>query len=217
MYEILYRFLITHKQISLPEIGTIALQMQSAESEFVNHSFLPPKYYFKLEEIKETPSQKLFPWLAANLNISEDEAVTQFNDFVSGLKTKLEQGEEIIWNGVGVLQKGLTGGTKLESVKKELPWLEKVTAKKVIRENAEHTMLVGDAERTSIQMTEILSNPIAIEQKRKHWWVWPVAVIFVILIFLGWYFSEYGLSCTSMGNNHKISPADAPSGNKLAP
>ncbi len=205
MYEILYRFLIKYKRVDLPDIGTIALQMEPAESEFVNRSFLPPQYFFTLEKTKETSSEKLFSWLAANFNITEREAVIQFNDFVFDLRKQLEAGKEIIWNGVGILQKELTGEIKLGGVKKELAFLEEIIAEKIIRENAEHTMLVGEVEKTSTQMTEMLLNPVAVKEKYNYWWIWPLAVIIVIMIFLGWYFSEHGVSSGSTGNNHKIS------------
>src|SRR5258708_17007154 len=105
MYECLYRFLIRYKKIDLPGIGTIALQMQSAESEFVNRSFSSPKYFFAFGKGRETSSGKLFSWLAVNFNITEPEAVTRFNDFVFDLKKQLEAGNKIILDGVGVLQK----------------------------------------------------------------------------------------------------------------
>jgi hypothetical protein len=217
MYESLYKFLIRHKKIDLPGIGIIALQIQSAESAFVNRSFSPPGYFFAFEKGKKPPSKKLFSWLALNFNISEREAVIRFNDFVFDLKNHLEAGSKIIWNGVGVLQKAGNGEIRFEGVKKELPFLEELNAKKVIRENAEHTMLVGETEKTSKQMTEILLNPPVVEKKQTHWWVWPLAVITAIFIFLGWYFSVHGLTNTSTGNHHKTSPAEAPAGYKLTP
>jgi hypothetical protein len=205
MYETLYRFLIKHRKIDLPGIGTVALQMQSAQSEFVSRSFSPPEYFFTLEKNKETPSGKLFSWLASNNNISESEAVSRFNNFVFDLTQQLEAGKEITWGGVGIFQKAHTGEIRLKGDKNELPFLEEVVAKKVIRENAEHTMLVGEVEKTSTQMTEMLSGDMVIKEKHSYWWVWPLGVVIVILIFLGWYFSEHGISSSSTGNNHKIS------------
>jgi hypothetical protein len=205
MYEALYRFLIRYRKVDLPGIGAIALQMQSSRSEFVNHSFLPPSYFFSLEKGKETPSRKIFSWLAANFSVTEREAVVKFNDFVFDLRNKLDAGKEIAWDGVGVLRKEPAGDIKFTSFNNNLSFLEEVVAEKVIRENAQHTMLVGEYEKTSTQMTEILSGEIIAKDKSSHWWIWPLAAMIVILLFLGWYFSEHGISSSSTGNNHKIS------------
>lgn len=204
MYEALYRFLIRYKKIDLPGIGAIALQMRSSRSEFVNRSFLPPAYFFSLEKSKEKTSRKLFSWLAADFSLTEREAVVKFNDFLFDMQKQLETGREIAWDGVGVFKKQPTGEIAFTSFKNNLPFLEEVIAEKVIRENAEHTMLVGEYEKTSTQMTEILSGDVVAKHK-SYWWVWPLAAILVMLIFLGWYFSEHGISSSATGNNHKIS------------
>jgi hypothetical protein len=119
------------------------------------------------------------------------------------------------WQKVGSFQKELTGEIRFTSVKEELPWLENVPGQKIVRENVEHRMLVGEVEKTSTEMNRLLNSTV--NEKKSHWWVWPVAVIVAIFIFLGWYFSEHGITGTSTGNHEKISPASAPSGYKLTP
>jgi len=215
MFDILYRYLIRNRQISLSGIGTLSVQVRPSISEFVDRTFLPPVYSFVFEPGKETSSRKLFSWLAAAFNITERQAVIRFNDFLFDLKRELEAGNEITWQGVGSLRKGLTGEISLDAVKKDLIFQQPVIAAKVMRENAEHIVLVGEREKTSTEMTEILLAPSPIEEKRSYWWVWPLAIIIISFIFLGWYFSEHGMSST--GNNQKFSPAKAPSGYHLTP
>jgi len=222
MYELLYKFLVKYKTIQLPGIGTLLLRVQPARSQFVEQSFLPPKFYFVFEQDvalevsdtsdeatliqkKITPSRKLFSWIAGNYAVTDKEAVIRFNDFVFELKKELDEGKTIAWSGIGTLQKGAGGEIKFAADKKGLSWLHHTVARKVIRENAEHTMLVGEAEKTSVQMSEILLNPRSGKDKRDYWWVWPLAVIIAIFIFLGWYFSEHGISGNATGNNQKIS------------
>jgi hypothetical protein len=222
MYELLYKFLVKYKTIDLPGIGRIFFNEQPAESRFVDQNFLPPRYLIGFERgrsIVETqmndakpqgwqktpPSRKLFSWLASHYEITEKEAVIRFDDFVVDLKGRLDAGDKIMWSGVGVLEKDSTGEIVFHHFKSELPWLEPTSAKKVIRDNAEHTMLVGEREKTSVEMTEILLRPKSVKEKRGYWWVWPLAVIIAIFIFLGWYFSEHGISGDATGNNHKVS------------
>lgn len=215
MHESLYRFLIKYKEIALPGIGTITLRVQPAESEFVNRSFLPPKYSFVFEKGKENSSKKLFSWLSASCHITEREAVIRFNNFVFDWRKGLEAGKKITWTGVGSLRKNLSGEIQFDTASREFAFQEEVIAQKVLRENAEHTMLVGEREKTSTEMTEFLLHPPIIEKKANHWWVWPLAIILMTIMFLGWYFSEKGISGTSTGNNHRISPEEAPASYNL--
>ena len=222
MYELLYKFLVKYKTIDLPGVGTFTLRVQPAQSRFVDQTFLPPTYNFAFEQDRIvthmdaheqdtvtqkriTPSRRVFSWIAVNYGLTEREAVIRFNDFLFELKKELDAGKKIVWSGIGTLGKDAGGEIKFNSDKNELPWLQQTFAKKVIRENAEHTMLVGETEKTSAQMSEILLNPRSVKDKRAYWWVWPLAVIIAIFIFLGWYFSEHGISGNATGNNHKVS------------
>jgi hypothetical protein len=214
MYEALYKYLLRYKKLDLPGIGILALQIQSAEAKFVNHSFLPPKYFFEFERSEGVPPEKLFSWLASHLNITEQEAVIRFNDFLFDLNRQLKEGKQIHWLGIGSLQKEFSGEIQFNAQQKEFSWYKEVVAKKVTRENAEHTMLVGEKEKTSTEMRELLHS--GGERKATHWWIWPLAIILAIMMFLGWYFSERN-SGSAAGNNHKISPAEGPSGYNLSP
>jgi nucleoid DNA-binding protein len=223
MYELLYKFLVKYKTIDLPGVGTFTLRVQPAQSRFVDQTFLPPKYYIAFEQDRRvvadvdvqghdtvtqkrvSPSRKVFSWIAVNYGLTEREAVIRFNDFLFELRKELDAGKKIVWSGIGTLGKDASGEMRFNADKTGLPWLQQTFAKKVIRENAEHTMLVGETEKTSAQMSEILLNPRSVKDKRAYWWVWPLAVIIAIFIFLGWYFSEHGISGNATGNNHKVS------------
>jgi hypothetical protein len=201
--------------LDLPGIGTIALQMRSSVSDMAERHFSPPLYFFALKKTDEIPQEKLFSWLASHFKIADSEAVIWFNDFIFDLTRQLKEGKEIHWHKIGILQKEFTGEIKFTSVREKLEWLENVPAKKIIRENAEHRMLVGEVEKTSAEMSKLLQT--AVTFKKEHWWVWPLAVIIAVIIFLGLYFSEYGIKGSSTRNHIKTSPANAPSGYKLTP
>jgi hypothetical protein len=212
MFESLYLFLIRQKQLCLPGIGTLSLQTSPAVAEFVDRSFLAPQFSFVFEE-KEFSTKKIFSWLAASFGITEREAVIKFNDFLFDLKREVETGNRVTWNGVGSFSR-TAGGIVFHPEKKNARFQHPVVAEKVIRENAEHTMLVGEREKTSTQMTQMLSGkaPIAVEEKRSHWWLWPLVLIIISFIFLGWYFSAHGVNVSSTGNSTHLKVDEAPPG-----
>jgi hypothetical protein len=214
MYEVLYRYLIKYKKLDLPGVGAFAVKMRPAKSEIVNHSFLPPDYFFEFEPSEDVPPERLFSWLAINLTTTEQEAVIRYNEFVFDLNRQLREGKQIHWQGIGSLQKEFNGEIQFNPHHKNFPGYDPVVAKKVTRTNAEHTVLVGEREKTSTQMRELL-NP-GEKEKTSHWWVWPLAVVLAVVIFLFWHFSENN-SAGATGNTNKTSPAEAPAGYNLSP
>jgi len=201
MQDRLYEFLLLNKKLSLPGIGTITLCQAPSQHDLPNKQFIGPSSFFTIDPRNDKPSKKLFDWLSSSLNITEWEAIKSVNDFSFDLKKKLSENGEVSWEKVGVFHRNNNGDLKLDpkniSLQSELP----VTAEKVIRVKAEHTVLVGEKEKTSVEMEEYFAG-----SRVKKNYTWLIAVILTVLavMFIGWYFSEKGFSTSSAGNQSVI-------------
>ena len=203
MYGELYQFLLHHRRLSVPGIGTFLLERSPAKIDFPNKSVIPPAYQITLSQTNFSNTGNFFSWLADSLNISETEAKQSFDDFAKNMKEKIVAGNEINWNAVGTLVSSADGGVKLIPAKSGYIVEQPVAAEKVIRQYAEHIILVGEKERTSIEMEEWFNKP---EEKKEYWWAYAFAVGIILLMFIGWYFSENGLDISSLGNQQKSVP-----------
>jgi hypothetical protein len=201
MQDTLYEFLVLNKKLSLPGLGTIGLRQNSSQLDFTNRQFDPPSFYFIIESKDDKPSKKLFEWLSSSYGISEWDAVKFINDFSFSIRNKLSEEGEMNWENVGVFRRDETGNLKLESPAMSLPNLHPAHAEKVIREKFEHTVLVGEREKSSVEMEEYFAG----EAPRKNY-AWIIAVVLTILaaMFIGWYFSEKGFNPSSAGNTSVI-------------
>jgi len=204
MYDTLYKYLIFNRQVSLPGVGTISLQRNAARHSIADKIFTAPEYSFVIDNSNDKPSKKLFDWLSLVLGVSEWDAVRMVNDFSFDLKNNISSGSAVKWDNVGVLRRNDTGSIVLDPFTFELDNEEPVTAEKVIREKVEHTMLVGERERTSSEMEVILLTETEKEKSRE--WGWVIAIVLVVLsvMFIGLYFSERGLLPSSSGNQVKV-------------
>jgi hypothetical protein len=205
MYAELYQYLILNKQLPVPGIGTFLLERKPAQGDFLNKRILAPEYLVALQQNTISPSTSFFGWLGNALGISDCDAVISFNDFVFDMKRQITGGATIQWNGVGTLSKGLAGGIKLSDpaiTNPETP----VAAEKVIRENAEHMVRVGEDERSSSEMTAALTK---VALKRSYWWI-PALIISVLALgFIAWHSYTNGLDVSSAGNAMKLSPGES--------
>jgi len=201
MQDSLYEFLLLNRSLSLPGIGTISLCQNSAQLDFTNKQFIAPSFYFAIESRNDKPSKKLFDWLSSSLGITEWDAISSVNDFSFDLKKKLSENGETNWKNVGVFRRDNNGDLKLDEQNILLPSEQPVKAEKVIRVKAEHTVLVGEQEKTSVQMEEYFAESRA---KRNYAWLIAAIITVIAIIFLGWYFSEKGFSTSSTGNQSVI-------------
>ena len=156
MYHDLYEYLVLHKQLSVPGIGTFLVERKPAGTDFVHRQINPPAYTISLHNESETPAKKFFYWLADKLHVHYHEAIVRFNGFAYDLKNEVLSGKKIIWDNVGELSKGLAGDIRFEPALKESHFDPPVSAAKIIREKAVHNVMVGEEEKTSAEMTEWL-------------------------------------------------------------
>ena len=213
MYAELYQYLILHKQLSIPGIGLFSLERKPAKGDFLNRQIHPPVYSVALQTRTDPPAMSFFRWLGAALGISDRDAVVRFNDFAFDLKKHITGGDRINWKGVGTLTRGPEDAIEFT------PWIQvspekPVHAEKLIRENAEHMVRVGEEERTSAEMTEMLSKPA---EKKSYWWVYALALCLVAIMFIGWYLSEQGVTISSAANTNRLTPAEAGTTYKILP
>lgn len=205
MYETLYEYLIFHNELSIPGVGTFVLHRNPPVLDFPGKKINPATYYISHHYPSAAPPVSFFSWLGHSLRIPDREAVIKFNDFAFEIKRMINEGDTIDWKGVGSLNKGQYGEVKFTSPGEVIP--EKPAhAEKVIREKAEHTVRVGEDERTSDEMTKMLTR---IEEKKPNWWALALVIALLAVMFLGWYFSENGISVSSTGNIKKTAPAEA--------
>jgi hypothetical protein len=203
MYGELYQYLILHKQLNIPGVGTFLLERKPADIDFINKMANPPAYTIALHHGNAAPTKNVFTWLSSELNISENDASTRFNDFALDMKDKVLAGEKLHWTGIGVLSKGMAGEIRFEASLKDLKAGTPVPAIKVVRENAEHSVLVGEQEKTSTEMAEML---VPVTKTKVHWWGLVVIVALLAIIFIAIYFSSKGVSTSSAGNQQQLEP-----------
>lgn len=205
MYEALYQYFIQHRKLAFPGVGTFLLERKPALSDFVNKRINPPFYSVTLQASADPPSFNFFKWLAEALHISDHDAIIRFNDFVFDFKKQINDGSTIEWNGIGTISKSLSGEMKFAPATE--PGNEKpVAAEKLIREKSEHMVRVGEDQKTSAEMTEMLNIP---DVKKSRWWIAALLAGLLALLFMGWYISEHGVDVSSTANSMKLVPMEA--------
>jgi len=214
MYKELFQYILHHKQLPVPGVGTFLLERRSAAIDFPGKIVQPPVYSIGMKEDSESPADNFFIWIGNALHISPNDAITRFNDFAGEIKSRINNGDTIDWKGVGIISKGLADTVKFSpstiSSVNETP----VSANKVLREKSDHMVRVGEDERTSAEMTDYFTQP---EARKSYWWAASLIIGLVATVFIGWYLSENGVTIISTGNNTKLVPQEASVSYKTLP
>lgn len=169
----------------LPGIGTIQLQPMQAQSAFTESLVKAPGWLAVFTEDRNANAPELqLQQMATLASTSAVEAEKQLLSFTEKIQATLAAGEAFNILNVGAFQKQADALTFV-TAPQLTSLFDDVKAHKVIRENANHKVLVGERERSSIEMYE------ALNKKRPERNVWmTVGIVFFLLavIIIAWYF-----------------------------
>jgi len=193
MLQLLNAYLFQHRSISIPGLGTIYLETFPANADVAGRTILPPAYRFRFDKYFDAPEKEFFSFLAVQGKMLDFEAIKWYNEFSFELRNRIRNEEAVPWEGVGVLRKDGSGNILLESATAPVFSIQPVPAMKVNRQDAVHTLLVGDHERTSGEMNEWLQEE-GTTRKRFSWWVIALVLAVIGLAILGWHFYTHGWS-----------------------
>jgi hypothetical protein len=206
MMEILNSYLLQRKIINIPGMGSIYILDRAAITDFVNKQLFPSSYSFRFDKYQDVPEPGFYQYLSEKEGISENEAMDWYNDFASSLRSKIKNDGFFHWQGVGTIKKDDEGDIVIEDQVKLLPFLSPVPAKRVIRKDAKHAILVGDNEKTNVQMSELLHEPEGqiIAQEKSYWWIYAIVLAALAAGLIFYHFYEHGFRWGSTANQQKI-------------
>lgn len=204
MQRILLEYLILHKNISLPGIGKLSLEQQSASLNIAEKIINPPFYQIRFDRADDKPVKRLFTWISSVMQVTEWDAIRSVNDFAFEIRRSLSDSGESSWSGAGIFRRNERGEIIFESMMNIPEGMVPVIGEKVIRKQVNHIVKVGEEERTSSQMEELLA---AAEPRKDHGWQLAVILAIILIMFTGWYFSEKGQHPQVTGNRSVISTA----------
>ncbi|MES2429326.1 MAG: hypothetical protein V4556_00235 [Bacteroidota bacterium] len=173
--------LFQNKSCTLPGIGKLTVHTTRAKTDFVNTQLLAPVYSISFSPI--------------------DDNAGVFNEFsaISGLlKKDLEQTGMIELDGIGILKKDDSGKIVFTPYELDPNFTPAISAERVIRQNSEHAMLVGDKETTNVVMTEYF---IEDEVKKDYWWVWAIVLFLLGIGAIAFHIMQHG---NIIGNSHVL-------------
>jgi hypothetical protein len=179
MHQLIATYLFQNKQCPLMDKGHLYITTLAASPNFLNKQMDAPQQSVQFSTA-EINSNGFIHYVAKQKNILVENAREEVNDFIQHL---FLLGQNKI-NDVG------TFTIKDDEVHFDAKAVNSLltppaTAERVIHEAAEHSMLVGDKETTTTEMTEYFADEPAATDK---WWIWAIALGAIALAVIFFYY-----------------------------
>jgi hypothetical protein len=202
MYEVLNKYLVQHKSISIPGLGSIVAETIPAVTDFANKQFLPVHYKYRYDKYFDAPDREFFSYISQKNGQQDFESIKWYNEFAYELRNKIRTEGQAIWEGIGIFKRDSTGDTIFEAYQQPYELFAPVTAERIIRTDAKHSILVGDKEKTNYEMTELLSDDVHVE--KESWWIYALVIAAIGLIVLFFHIYQHEMKWGVSGNQQKV-------------
>ena len=196
MFSVLTKYLHQYKHLYIPYVGSFELVEQPARLDFADKLIYPPVLeirHFEGGTLKDAQVE----YIKEELEVDTLTAEQKLKQFGQGMLSKLN-GSSFTWNGLGTL---IYNGSKVEFRQDQTNMLTPVDAHKVIRENAQHTVLIGEQEVQSGNVAEYIH---ASQKKRSYLVIIGWILLALAILFLIYYFYKEGFIPGASGSKNKV-------------
>lgn len=200
--DVLNSYLYQHKRISIPGLGTLHMERLPARTDFVNARILAPMYRFRFDQYFDAPDKDLFGYLAQQLGVPDFEAIKWYNEFAYSLRSKIRSNELAEWPGLGAFRADEKGEIFFETAHPPFEPAQPVLANRIIREQSEHTVLIGDVETTNTAITEQAVAGVHVE--RESWWIYALIIAAIAISFAVLHYYRQDAGSRSSGNQQGV-------------
>jgi len=110
MDEHLYKYLVLHRKLSIPQLGMLALDNEPARYDEASGQLFPPKPIIVFEEnIASVPDRSFFEFLTEEMGTDDETATKSFNEFSDRLCKDIREQHAAVLKEVGRFEKGEEG------------------------------------------------------------------------------------------------------------
>ncbi len=106
MEQLLYKYLILHQHLSIPQLGSFRLEQTSARLDQDTQNLYPPQPVIHFSETDiPIPNKSFYTFLARESGSDELVTIKQFHDFCYELRQELLDTKAFVFKGWGKLSK----------------------------------------------------------------------------------------------------------------
>lgn len=176
----LVKYLTQHESLSLGKLGTFITRKYAANIEPVNNSAYAPVSALQLVKNKGNTIDRAFiSFLSNNNDSSESEAQQRTEHYIQSVLKDLDISGEKIINGLGTIRKN---NEQIVFYRDTVFKMPVTPAIRVIRQNAVHTLRVGDKEVSNEDMIAYYQSENASGNRRMYWIAGILTLILGVLL-----------------------------------
>lgn len=194
MHSTLHKYLALHKKLDIPDVGSLSVEPTPATLQFADKQFLPPASVICFTPDTQPINNHFFSFLAREWNLDKVIAIRRFKDEADSIAGELQQTGAYDLAGIGVLRKeGADEPTFTPSKFFSQPLFAALPAERVLRRDAQHTVLVGEQEHIKAHTDYQTTDEVLYEEApaKEKWKLYALILAILAVLMIVYYYAAY--------------------------
>jgi nucleoid DNA-binding protein len=181
--SLLYRYFSLNGSVSIPGLGALSLKRIPAVNDFSRKQVLPPTQLFKFNANVNPASAEQSNYIARLSGMDKEQVDNELKLMGEALKNRLMAERKLEWMDVGSFSLSDEGEIGFVPKTVTTEFFAPVHYVHVLRPDAEHTIKVGEEEKTNTDMEVFFEDQRTSEGKNK-WQKAAMVLVFMAVLLL---------------------------------
>jgi nucleoid DNA-binding protein len=192
MVQILYKYLIINRQVTLPGIGVFHIQRQPAKHDYANKVFVSPALPINFNASTQLPDKRLYEFICRERGLNEVEAERKLNAFANKLNEQVRADKTVELPGMGLLKRDALGQISFEPANVIATYFPPTVAGNILEEkpqSAAPEKNLATASRETISSDQLAEGEVS---QKSYWWVYAIILALLGIGAIGYYYYVNG-------------------------
>jgi hypothetical protein len=109
MREYLFKYLVLHKNLSIPKVGVFNIESLSAQIDGTNNLLYPPSQVIRFKQEMVTPDRNFYDFLVAESGMELVDVIKHLQIFTQNLLSEAQEAKGAVLEGIGTLKREHSG------------------------------------------------------------------------------------------------------------
>lgn len=176
MYPIIHKYLLQHKNVSVPGVGIFSIENIPASFNEQKSSLTPPQTEISYKAETALADRVFYDFLAKELRIDAVEAIKNFHEFTYQLKQDISHADAAVLPGIGTLTKQPDGTFVFEQENLLADYYAVQPLLQTVTIDEESQTQASTNANTFIGETELIAVAEEEDTSKDYWWVYAIVL-----------------------------------------
>lgn len=182
MYPIIHKYLLQHKNVSVPGVGIFTIENKPAFFNEQKSSLLAPQTQISYKAETALADRVFYDFLAKELRIDAVEAIKNFHEFTYQLKQDISHADAAVLPGIGTLTKQPDGSFlfEQENVLQDYFAAQPLLQIAAVDDASQISTSTNPNTNSFVGEADLIAVPEEEETTKKdYWWVYAIVLAVV--------------------------------------